>query len=193
MITMHKKNTPLKTHIDDWAKLMRDIPHININLNLFSSGSVSLARASVGKILEKFLPALDSVKPLIVVEEAAKILGIETEVLDNHDGELMPTLENRKEFVRLIREWKADIVIGHRPNDYHPDHRYTSVLMQDAAYMVTVAFYAPNVRQLVKNPVFLYLVDNYKFLAQKYLFKIFLLLFVRKFPFYKSDFQIVPT
>jgi len=96
------------------------------------------------------------------VKTAAKILGIETEVLDNHDGELMPTLDNRKEFVRLIREWKADIVIGHRPNDYHPDHRYTGVLMQDAAFMVTVAFFSPNIPQLTKNPIFLYLSDNFQ-------------------------------
>ena len=45
------------------------------------------------------------------VQEAAKILGIETEVLDIHDGELMPTLENRRKFVRLIRQWKADLVL----------------------------------------------------------------------------------
>jgi LmbE family N-acetylglucosaminyl deacetylase len=96
------------------------------------------------------------------VKKAAKILGIETEVLDIHDGELMPTLENRKTFVRLIREWKADIVIGHRPNDYHPDHRYTGILMQDAAFMVTVAHFCPDVPQLAKNPVFLYLVDNFQ-------------------------------
>jgi len=96
------------------------------------------------------------------VKKAAKILGIETEVLDIHDGELMPTLENRKTFVRLIRQWKADIVIGHRPNDYHPDHRYTSILMQDAAFMVTVAHFCPDVPQLAKNPVFLYLVDNFQ-------------------------------
>ena len=95
------------------------------------------------------------------VKKAAKILGIETEVMDNHDGELMPTLENRKAFVRLIREWKADVVMGHRPNDYHPDHRYTGILMQDAAYMVTVAFYCPDVPQLPKNPVFLYLSDRF--------------------------------
>lgn len=96
------------------------------------------------------------------VKKAAKILGIETEVLDNHDGELMPTLENRKTFVRLIRQWKADIVMGHRPNDYHPDHRYTGVLMQDAAFMVTVAFFCPDVPQLPKNPVFMYLSDSFQ-------------------------------
>jgi len=97
------------------------------------------------------------------VKKAAKILGIgESEVLDNHDGELMPTLENRKTFVRLIREWKADIVMGHRPNDYHPDHRYTGILMQDAAFMVTVAFLCPDVPQLPRNPVFLYLSDRFQ-------------------------------
>jgi LmbE family N-acetylglucosaminyl deacetylase len=96
------------------------------------------------------------------VKKAAEILGIESQVLDIHDGELLPTLENRKTFVRLIREWKADIVMGHRPNDYHPDHRYTGILMQDAAFMVTVTFFCPDVPQLAWNPVFLFLSDNFQ-------------------------------
>jgi len=96
------------------------------------------------------------------VEEAAAVLGIETEVLDIHDGELMPTLENRLTFVRLIREWQADIIIGHRPYDYHPDHRYTGVLMQDAAFMVTVKHTLPEVPCLTHNPVFLYSFDNFQ-------------------------------
>ncbi|HEX5867273.1 MAG TPA: PIG-L family deacetylase, partial [Beijerinckiaceae bacterium] len=48
------------------------------------------------------------------VAECAKILGIETAVLDIHDGELVPSLENRQKVARLIREWQADIVMGHR-------------------------------------------------------------------------------
>ncbi len=68
------------------------------------------------------------------VERCADILGIQTEVLDIHDGELLPTLENRRTLTRLIREWQADIVMGHRPNDYHPDHRNVGLLVQDAAY-----------------------------------------------------------
>jgi LmbE family N-acetylglucosaminyl deacetylase len=96
------------------------------------------------------------------VEEAAKILGITTQVLDIHDGELLPTLENRRTLTRLIREWNADIVIAHRPNDYHPDHRYTGVLVQDAAYMVTVPFFCPDIPILEKNPVFLYYPDHFK-------------------------------
>jgi len=93
---------------------------------------------------------------------SAKKLGITSQVLDIHDGELMPTLENRKLLTRLIREWRADIVIAHRPWDYHPDHRYVGVLIQDAAYMVTVPFICPDVPPLKTNPVFLYSSDGFQ-------------------------------
>jgi|SRR5262245_23842707 len=96
------------------------------------------------------------------VEAAAKTLGIEVEVLDIHDGELEPTLANRKIITRLIREWNADVVMSHRPNDYHPDHRYTGVLVQDAAYMVTVPKLLPEVPVLKKNPVFMYYSDRFQ-------------------------------
>lgn len=96
------------------------------------------------------------------VQEAAKILGTTAQVLDIHDGELLPTLEHRKTIVRLIREWNADIVISHRPWDYHPDHRYVGVLVQDAAYMVTVPFFCPDTPPLTKNPVFLYSSDRFQ-------------------------------
>jgi len=94
--------------------------------------------------------------------ESARRLGITYEVLDNHDGELLPTLEIRKQVIRRIREWNADIVIAPRPNDYHPDHRYTGVLVQDAAYMVVVPKVVPEVPPLRKNPVFLYFQDNFQ-------------------------------
>jgi LmbE family N-acetylglucosaminyl deacetylase len=96
------------------------------------------------------------------VDAAHKITGIHGEILDIHDGEVEPTLENRRTITRLIRLWKADIVMGPRPNDYHPDHRYTGVLMQDAAYMVTVPFFCPDVPYLKKNPAFFYYPDNFK-------------------------------
>jgi LmbE family N-acetylglucosaminyl deacetylase len=96
-------------------------------------------------------------------EEAGKRFGIkEYLVMDNHDGELMPTLENRLKVIREIRKWNADIVIGPRPNDYHPDHRYTAILMQDAAFMVVVPNIAPDVPALKKNPVFLYAADRFQ-------------------------------
>jgi LmbE family N-acetylglucosaminyl deacetylase len=93
---------------------------------------------------------------------AAKKLGVTSQVLGIHDGELEPTLENRKTITRLIREWKADIVIAHRPWDYHPDHRYVGVLVQDAAFMVTVPFFCPETPPLASNPVFLYSSDGFQ-------------------------------
>jgi len=93
--------------------------------------------------------------------EVAKRLGVTSKVLDIHDGELLPTLENRKTICKIIREWNADIVISHRPWDYHPDHRYTGILVQDAAFMVTVPFFCPDVPHLKKNPVFLYSSDRF--------------------------------
>src|SRR4029077_16180352 len=95
-------------------------------------------------------------------EKADAILGVTTEVLDIHDGELLPTIENRRTITRLIREWKADLVLAPRPNDYHPDHRYSGILVQDAAYMVTVPFFCPDVPYLEKNPAFLYYSDGFQ-------------------------------
>ena len=86
------------------------------------------------------------------VAECARILGIENEVMDIHDGELVPTLENRKTMARLIREWQADIVMGHRPYDYHPDHRYTGVLMDDSAVVVVAPFFVPDTPPTPRNP-----------------------------------------
>jgi LmbE family N-acetylglucosaminyl deacetylase len=89
-------------------------------------------------------------------QEAGRRFSVEYTVLDNHDGELMPTLENRLKVIREIRNWHADIVITHPMNDYHPDHRYTSMLVQDASFMVIVPNVAPDTPPLKKNPVFFY-------------------------------------
>jgi LmbE family N-acetylglucosaminyl deacetylase len=96
-------------------------------------------------------------------ENAAKKLGIkEYKVLDNHDGELLPTLDVRHQLIREIRNWNADVVLSPRPADYHPDHRYTGVLVQDAAYLVIVPNVTPDTEPLEKNPVFLYLEDPFQ-------------------------------
>jgi LmbE family N-acetylglucosaminyl deacetylase len=94
--------------------------------------------------------------------EAGRRIGIVYEVLDNHDGELLPTLGVHSQIIREIRQWRADIVLAPRPNDYHPDHRYTGVLVQDASYMVTVPNIVTDVPALKKNPVFLYFSDHFQ-------------------------------
>jgi LmbE family N-acetylglucosaminyl deacetylase len=95
-------------------------------------------------------------------KEAGRRIGVEYDVLDNHDGELLPTLEVRHQVIRKIREWNADLVLAPRPNDYHPDHRYTGVLVQDAAYMVVVPNVTPDTPPLRKNPVFMYFEDGFQ-------------------------------
>jgi N-acetylglucosamine malate deacetylase 1 len=96
------------------------------------------------------------------VAECARILGIENEVFDIHDGELESTLEYRKRMARAIRDWQADIVMGHRPYDYHPDHRYTGVLMDDTAVVVAAPFFVPDTPPTKRNPVYMYYSDNFQ-------------------------------
>jgi LmbE family N-acetylglucosaminyl deacetylase len=94
--------------------------------------------------------------------EAGRRIGVEYVTLDNHDGELLPTLKPREDIIRQIRQWNADLVLAPRPNDYHPDHRYTGVLVQDAAYMVVVPNITPDTPALRKNPVFMYFQDGFQ-------------------------------
>ena len=95
-------------------------------------------------------------------EAASAVAGIEYHVLDIHDGELVPSLENRKMIIRMIRTYTPSLILTHRPNDYHPDHRYTALLVQDSAYMVTVPNICTDVAALSANPVIAYLSDNFK-------------------------------
>lgn len=87
---------------------------------------------------------------------SAEVLGIEYEVNDHHCGSLMPSLENRNVVIRAIRTFQPDLVLTHSPDDYHPDHRYTSILVQDSAYLVTVPMNLPLTPHLTYNPVFGY-------------------------------------
>jgi len=121
---------------------------------------VSVTNGDIGHWQMKGKPLAQ--RRLAEVKAADQILGAETEVLPIHDGELEPTLEHRRTITRLIRQWKADIVIAPRSWDYHPDHRYVGVLVQDAAYMVTVPFFCPDTPALRDNPVFLYSSDGFQ-------------------------------
>jgi LmbE family N-acetylglucosaminyl deacetylase len=93
---------------------------------------------------------------------AGAVIGAPYEVLGNHDGELLPTLENRRQVIRLIRSFRPDLVLTHRPNDYHPDHRYTSQLVQDAAYLLTVPAIVPETPHLPRDPVIAFLPDDFQ-------------------------------
>jgi LmbE family N-acetylglucosaminyl deacetylase len=131
-----------------WAALGHHVQFVSV-----TNGDIGHWRQAGGPLARRRLAE---------AEKCDRMLGIHSRVLDIHDGELEPTLEHRRTLTRLIRAWEADIVIAHRPNDYHPDHRYTGVLVQDAAFMVAVPFFCPDVPPLKKNPVFLYYSDRFE-------------------------------
>jgi LmbE family N-acetylglucosaminyl deacetylase len=131
-----------------WSKLGHAVKLVSV-----TNGDIGHWREAGGPLARRRLAE---------VRAADKVLGATAHVLDIHDGELEPTLENRKTITRLIRDWKADVVIAHRPWDYHPDHRYVGVLVQDAAYMVAVPHFCPDTPPLKANPVFLYSADNFQ-------------------------------
>lgn len=131
-----------------WARLGHEVKLVSV-----TNGDIGHWRDAGGPLAQRRTAE---------VAACAKKLGVTSQVLDIHDGELLPSLENRKLITRVIREWRADIVISHRPWDYHPDHRYVGVLVQDAAFMVTVPFIVPDVPFLKKNPVFLYSSDGFQ-------------------------------
>jgi len=93
--------------------------------------------------------------------EADAYLGVEWQVLNNHDGRLEPTVSVREDLIRIIRNSRADVVMSHRPWDYHPDHRNTATLVQDTAYLVIVPNVCPETPALTTNPVYLYLWDEF--------------------------------
>lgn len=93
---------------------------------------------------------------------SGRILGIECRVLSHPDGALRPTLEVRDELIRLIRGYDPDLVVTHRPNDYHPDHRATSQLVCDASYLLTVPAIAADVPALRRMPLIMYMFDDFE-------------------------------
>lgn len=95
-------------------------------------------------------------------QRAAQIADIEYTLVDVHNGELEPSVYMRKIVVQIIRESRADLVLCHRPHDYHPDHRAVGILVQDAAYIVTVPNVAPLTPALEHAPVVAYLYDTFK-------------------------------
>jgi LmbE family N-acetylglucosaminyl deacetylase len=92
---------------------------------------------------------------------AASRIGAESVVMDNPDGELVASLEVRRQLITVIRGWQPDVLVTHRPNDYHPDHRNTGLTVMDAAYMLTVPNVSPGTPALKKDPVILYASDRF--------------------------------
>ena len=98
-------------------------------------------------------------------KESAKVaeyLGIRYDVWDIDDCTLTADLPTRERLIRYIREFSPDLVIAHRPNDYHADHRASGQLVQDASYILTVPHTCPDVPAMLRMPVIVYNEDAFK-------------------------------
>jgi LmbE family N-acetylglucosaminyl deacetylase len=121
---------------------------------------VSVANGECGHFSMK--PAELAERRYNEAQASAKIAGLsEYQVLPNHDCFLEASPENRKRVVKIIREFKPDVVISHRINDYHADHRETAQLVQDASYLVTVPLFCPETPIPENWPVFCYSWDHF--------------------------------
>ena len=124
---------------------------------------VKFVSVTNGEAGHQRLPPRDLVQVRLAESNAvASLMGIDYEILSNRDGRLLPTVEARFELIALIRRYRPDLILTHRPNDYHPDHRATSTLVCDAAYMVIVPHIVPEVPALRVNPVIAYLSDHFQ-------------------------------
>ena len=90
-------------------------------------------------------------------QAASALIGSVFEAWDYPDGQLEPTLDLRAQVIHEIRTFKPDLVLTHRPYDYHPDHRAVAQLVQDASYMVTVPPIVPDTPILPRDPVVAYM------------------------------------
>lgn len=92
----------------------------------------------------------------------AKHLGIRYDVwADQDDCVLVADLATRHRLMRYIREFSPDVIITHRTNDYHADHRAAALLVQDASYLLTVPHACPEVPAMRRMPTILYYEDAF--------------------------------
>ena len=92
----------------------------------------------------------------------AEFLGIRYDVWDIDDCTLMADLPTRERLIRYIRQFSPDLIIAHRVNDYHADHRASGQLVQDASYILTVPHTCPDVPAMRRMPVIIYNEDRFK-------------------------------
>lgn len=95
-------------------------------------------------------------------QNAASVIGAESFIMDSPNNGLEVSLPYRYRLIEIIREFKADIIISHRPNDYHPDHRNTSQLVQDTSTAINNPNVCPLTQPLAKNPTYLYVSDRFQ-------------------------------
>ena len=94
--------------------------------------------------------------------KVAELLGITYDVWeDQPDCSLVADLETRRRLIRYIRNFSPDLIIAHRPNDYHADHRASGQLVMDASYMLIVPHECADTPAMRDMPVIMYNEDHF--------------------------------
>ena len=94
-------------------------------------------------------------------QQAAQCLGIdEYEVLNEHDGELYPTMAVRNQVIERIRGWQPDVLIGFHPDGWgHPDNRNAGRVLVDAASFMKLPNILPTIPVFRKPTLCLWMWD----------------------------------
>lgn len=99
---------------------------------------------------------------LAETQAVAALTGFEYDMWDIPDAELIADLPTRHRLIRYIRHFNPDVIFCHRPNDYHPDHRNSGLLVQDASYLLIVPNCVPDAPALKKAPVIMFMEDRFR-------------------------------
>lgn len=92
---------------------------------------------------------------------SSKYLGYDLDFMNISDGKVLPLIKYRKKLIKSIRKYKPSIIITHKSNDYHPDHRYTSILVQDTLVSICNEAICPNVKALDYTPITLLILNRF--------------------------------
>lgn len=92
-------------------------------------------------------------------QRAGERIGADYVTWDYPDGSLSPSIQVREAIIREIRSYQPDLLLTHRPYDYHPDHRAVGTAVLDASYLVTVPHICEDVVALRHDPVVAYMTD----------------------------------
>jgi bacillithiol biosynthesis deacetylase BshB1 len=67
---------------------------------------------------------------------AAKIMGVDVrENLDMADGFFANDEAHQRKIIALIRKYQPDVILANAPEDRHPDHGRSAILVSDAAFL----------------------------------------------------------
>ncbi len=69
---------------------------------------------------------------------AAAVIGAEVIWMGYPDGELFYDHPTRDRFIDMLRQARADVILTHNPDAYHPDHCAVSQLVFGASFLATV-------------------------------------------------------